>query len=302
MSRVLFMGTPSAAVPTLELLVSRHDVGRVITRPDRPIGRSRSPSPPPVKTAASRLGVEVSQPRTREELLKAMEGDFDVAVVVAYGRILSSEMLALPGKGFLNVHFSLLPRWRGAAPVARALMAGDTMTGVSIIRLDEGLDTGPVLTAQAVDVGAGENAGELTARLAGLGARLLVGSLDGYLSGEMTPVPQTGEGLTYADKIEPSDRPLDPAGWTAVAVNKVRGLAPEPGATLEIDGVTHQILSARPHPEQPDPGTWRAHDRVPVAGFGDGGLELVELLPPGKRVLRGEEWLRGRRRDSGLVA
>jgi len=302
MSRVLFIGTPSAAVPTLELLASRHDVGRVITRPDRPVGRSRSPSPPPVKKAASRLGVEVSQPRTREELLSAMDGDFDVGVVVAYGRILSSEMLAIPTMGVLNVHFSLLPRWRGAAPVARALMAGDTMTGVSIIRLDEGLDTGPVLTAQAVDVGAGENAGELTTRLAGLGARLLVGSLAGYLSGEMTPVPQTGEGLIYADKIEPADRPLDPAEGTAVAVNKVRGLAPEPGATLEIDGVTHQILAARPHPEQPEPGTWRAHDGVPVAGFADGGLELVEILPPGKRVLQGEAWLRGRLRDSGLVA
>src|SRR5690606_39699141 len=128
-------------------------------------------------------------------------GEFDLGDVVAYGRLLRPEVLALPVRGVLNVHFSLLPRWRGAAPVARALMAGDTMTGVTIIRLDEGLDTGPVLTAQLVDIHPSEDAGTLTDRLARLGARLLVSVIPGYLSGEVVPVPQTDDGVTYAEKI-----------------------------------------------------------------------------------------------------
>ncbi|HSM44083.1 MAG TPA: methionyl-tRNA formyltransferase, partial [Acidimicrobiia bacterium] len=181
MARVVFLGTPGAAVPTLETLIAEHEVGLVVTQPDRPQGRSSKPVPPPVKVSASAHDIGVAQPQTREELARVIghHAPFDVGIVVAYGRILRPEVLELPGNGMLNVHFSLLPRWRGAAPVARALMAGDEMTGVTIIKLDEGLDTGPVLTAQAIDISKSDNAGELTDRLARLGARLVANVLPG---------------------------------------------------------------------------------------------------------------------------
>jgi methionyl-tRNA formyltransferase len=201
----------------------------------------------------------------------------------------------------LNVHFSLLPRWRGAAPVARALLAGDPMTGVTIIELDEGLDTGPVLTAQAVDIGPDESAGELTTRLARLGARLVNEAIPRYVGGDLESVPQSDEGMTYASKIESGERVLDVAGSTERALNQVRAFSPEPGATLGIDGAIHQILRARPHAVAPVTGTWIEVDGRPVAGFGDGGVELVEIQPPGRRVMDGDAWLRGRHGSSGLV-
>lgn len=211
MARVAFLGTPQAATPTLEALADTHDVVLAVTQPDRPKGRSKRPQPPPVKNVAGRLGIPLSQPRNRGEIEAALgeAGPLDLAVVVAYGRILTPVALGIPAHGILNVHFSLLPRWRGAAPVARALMAGDAMTGVTIMKLDEGLDTGPILTAQAVDIADGENAGHLTDRLAEVGARLLVDSVDGYLSGEIQPLPQSDDGVTYAAKIEPHDRPIN---------------------------------------------------------------------------------------------
>ena len=186
------------------------------------------------RSAAVALGVPLSQPKTSSELEAAIVSEeFDLGVVVAYGRILKPEVLAATRNGYLNVHFSLLPRWRGAAPVARAIMAGDQMTGVTIIRLDEGLDTGPVLTAQAVDIGAQETAGALTTRLADLGASLISSALPAYLSTALTPLPQSDEGATYADKVTKSDRPLDTDATVVEAVNQVRGLAPVPGATTQ---------------------------------------------------------------------
>jgi methionyl-tRNA formyltransferase len=246
----------------------------------------------------------VAQPETGQELIEAIEGggEFDVGVVVAYGRLLGAGVLALPMSGLLNLHFSLLPRWRGAAPVARALIAGDTMTGVTIIQIDEGLDTGPVLTAQAVDVLSGENAGALTARLADLGSRLLVAALPGYLEGSITPVEQSGEGVTYAAKLTTEDRELASAASPEEFVNRVRGLAPTPAATLEIDGRPHKVLEALVHHHHPDPGTWESVDSTPVVAVGDGGVELVTLQPPGKRAQAGADWVRGRQRAFGVVS
>ncbi|HEX2405301.1 MAG TPA: methionyl-tRNA formyltransferase, partial [Acidimicrobiia bacterium] len=223
-------------------------------------------------------------------------------VVVAYGRILRPEALAIPGAGMLNVHFSLLPRWRGAAPVNRALMAGDPMTGVTIFRLDEGLDTGPVLTAQAVDIDDEETAGELTSRLGVLGARLMTGVIPSYLEGTRQPVPQRDEGLTYAPKIDPQERVVRVGGHRIDEVNRVRALSPDPGATLVIDGERHQVVQARAHETGPETGRWVEVAGVPVAGLGDGGMELVTLLPAGKRAMSGASWLRGRRRSSGTIA
>lgn len=304
MTRVAFLGTPESALPSLTALAGGHEVALVVTQPDRPRGRGRSLAPSPVKREALELGMRLAEPTTRDQLVSELRevGPIDLGVVVAYGRILSPEALELPAHGVLNIHFSLLPRWRGAAPVARALMAGDPMTGVTIIRLDEGLDTGPVLTAQAIDIEDDEVAGELTARLARLGARLLIESIPRYLSGDLEPVTQSDEGMTYAPKIEPQERSIDVHGERLAEVNRARALSPEPGAVLVIDGATHQVLRARPHASSPPPGTWMASGRAPVVGFPDGGVELVEVLPPGRSRMTGAEWLRGRRRTSGTVA
>ncbi len=305
MTRLAFLGTPGAALPTLRAISEHHDVALVVTQPDRPRGRSRLPVASPVKTAALELGVPVSQPVSRDQLsadLAAIRG-LDLAVVVAYGRILDDRALNAPAHGMLNVHFSLLPRWRGAAPVARALLAGDPMTGVSIIRLDQGLDTGPVLTAQAVDIGPEETAGELTERLAGLGANLIAGVIPGYLRGDVLPVEQSDDGATYAAKLEPADRPIDLGAGAVDAWRRVRALSPEPGATLVIDDVSHQVLRARLHPGHPPPaGTWDTTDGALLVGTADGGIEILEIQPPGKRPMTGVAWLSGRRRHSGVAA
>ena len=173
------------------------------------------------------------------------------------------------------------------------------MTGVTMIALDEGLDTGPVLTAQAVDIGSEETAGELTERLAGLGARLLTDALPGYLAGDVEPVAQSDEGATYASKLEPGDRPLRAEMTRERAVNLVRGLSPKPGATVDIDGDRHRVLRARAHSDTPGPGAWGVIAGVPVIGVADGGVELVEVQAAGRRATSGVEWARGRRASSG---
>jgi methionyl-tRNA formyltransferase len=304
MARVVFLGTPEEAVPTLTALHQTQEIGLVVTQPDRPKGRSRRPVPPPVKNAALELGLTVAQPESRAELAEgiAEHGPFDVGVVVAYGRILRPEVLEQPAHGFVNVHFSLLPRWRGAAPVARALMAGDPMTGVSIIVLEEGLDTGPVLTAQAIDILPDDNAGTLTDRLATVGARLLAEVLPDYLTGELRPVPQTDEGATYAEKIEPEDRVIDPSADVDAVVAQVRGLAPVPGATLVIDGTPHKILAVRPASHEVAAGSWVAVGDRPIVGLGDGAIEVVTIQPPGRNPMSGEDWLRGLHRKGGNVS
>lgn len=303
MTRIFFLGTPDAAVPTLSVLATRFEVALVVTQPDRPKGRSGKPTPSAVKTAAFDLSIEVAQPESASELLEAVvaRGEFDLGVVVAYGRILKPEILELPGQGLLNVHFSLLPRWRGAAPVERALLAGDPMTGVTIIKIDEGLDTGPVLTAQAVDIDEGENGGDLTARLALLGARLSADVIPGYLTGEVVPVPQTDEGLEYAAKLTSDDRVLDPGGDPVEFVNRIRALAPNPGATLEIDGERFKILDARLADAGPGEGRWIGEEGRVLTGVGSGTVELITVQPPGKRPMASQDWLRGARSEGGSI-
>jgi methionyl-tRNA formyltransferase len=296
MTRIVFLGTPGAAIPTLETLARDLDVGMVVTRPDRPRGRSLRIEPPPVRVRAHELGLKLAQPTTSEELdaLLAREGPFDLGVVVAFGMILGREAVVAPKLGMLNVHFSLLPRWRGAAPVARALMAGDAMTGVSIIKLDEGLDTGPVLTAQAVDIKGEETAGELTGRLALLGAGLLRSVLPAYVAGDLVPVPQVDEGVVYATKLKADDRPLRPSMSQVETINRVRALSPVPGATIDLDGEILKVLRARPHPHRLAPGVLDVVNDRPVLGVRNGGVELVEVQPPGKRAMPGADWTRGR--------
>lgn len=304
MARVVFLGTPRAAVPTLDALVVDHDVGLVITQPDRPRGRSGTPQPPPVKERAAEHGLDVAQPSTSGELATAIEeyGPFDVGVVVAFGRILRIEVLELARHGMVNVHFSLLPRWRGAAPVARALMSGDSMTGVTIMKLDEGLDTGPIISAQAIDIPPDDDVGMLTDRLATMGARLLVRELPRYLSGELEPAPQTDEGATYAPKIEKSDRPIDVDADAESIVAQVRALSPSPAATLEIDGQTHKVLAAQVSEHEVEKATWSDVAGRPVVGVGNGSsIELLIVQPPGKTPQPGVDWLHGRQQSCGVI-
>lgn len=295
MIRTAFLGTPDSAVPTLAALSAETGVQIVITQPDRPKGRSGTPVPSPVKTAAEGIGLVVAQPRDRSELIAALEsaGGIDVAVVVAYGRILPAEALSVPRAGTINAHFSLLPRWRGAAPVSRALMSGDTMTGVTIIELDEGLDSGPVLTAQAVDIAPEDDLGTLTERLAHLAARLVVTVLPDYVEGRMIPVTQSEDGLTYASKLTPADRRIGPGMSATELVDRVRALSPRPGAILAIDGVDHKVLKARADMADVPAGRWSGERGAPVMGVADGAVELLLVQAPGRKVMAGEDWMRG---------
>jgi len=303
MGRVVFLGTPEAAVPALRSLSRHHEIPLVVTQPDRAQGRSKRPVAPPVKRLANAKGLPVAQPEDRSELAKEFDdhGPFDVGVVVAYGRILRPEILEAPDRGLLNAHFSLLPRWRGAAPVARALMAGDAMTGVTIMRLDEGLDTGPILTAQAVDIPPEVDAGQLTETLANVGARLLVDTIPSYLDGTLEPVPQSDDGVSYAEKLEKHERPIDTAAEPESVVAQIRGLAPSPSATLDIDGEIHKVLAARVVDTPARPGEWVVIDGRPLVGLASGTIELLRLQPSGRTPQTGSEWANGRHRAGGLV-
>jgi len=292
----VFAGTPPEAVPSLEALSRVGEVDLVITRPDRPRGRSRAPRPPAVKTAAGSLGLPVAQPATAGELEEMLgTGTFDVGVVVAFGMILRPRALAAPSAGFLNVHFSLLPRWRGAAPVERAIMAGDTSTGVSIMVMDEGLDTGPVLAREETPIHPDDTGGSLRERLADLGARLLVDTVGAWVDGQLDAVPQDSSGATYAARIEPRDRLVSADMSVGEFVDRVRALAPTPGARLKIGMEYHKILSAAPADNGPDPGEWGSSQAHPMFGVSGGSVLIQEIQPPGKRPMTGEEWLRGRR-------
>jgi len=300
---VVFLGTPSSAVPTLRALAAAFEIRGVVIQPDRPRGRSAEPQAPDVKVAAQELGIQTYQPETAGDLEASISGlrPFSVGVVVAFGRLLTPSMLAAPDRGMLNLHFSLLPRWRGAAPVARALMEGDRMTGVTIIQLDEGLDTGPVVTAQAIDIRRDENAGQLTARLARVGASLMTAVLPEYVAGSLQPVEQSDDGLAYAAKLSSADRLLTSEMGPESFVNHVRGLAPVPGGVISVDGVAHKVLAAKHTPDALPRGQWANRGGRLIFGVRDGSVEVTEIQPPGKRVMAAGDWLRGRRAEAGSI-
>ncbi|MCX7888510.1 MAG: methionyl-tRNA formyltransferase [Rhodobacteraceae bacterium] len=289
--RVVFMGTPDFAVPALEAVAAAHEIVAVYCQPPRPAGRGQKARPSPVEARARGLGLAVRHPATFRD--GAAQAEFaalgaDVAVVVAYGLILPPAVLAAPRRGCLNIHASLLPRWRGAAPIHRAVMAGDARTGVSIMRMDEGLDTGPVLMAEATEIGAEETTGDLHDRLAALGARLIVAALEG-LDG-LTPVPQPATGATYAAKIGKAEARID---WArpAVEVDRlIRGLSPHPGAWCLAGGERLRLLRSRRAPGGGRPGD--VIDGLVVA-CGEGAVEITELQREGRRALPAGEALRG---------
>lgn len=297
MTRAVFYGTPAEAVPVLAALAEVADVALVVTQPDRPQGRSRRPVPPPVKVAAEAWGLPVSQPRrASDDLGTVREAGPDVAVVAAYGQLLRPALLAVPPAGFVNVHFSLLPRWRGASPVVRAILAGDRQTGVSIMQIDEGLDTGAVFAAAPAPIRPGETAGALTARLAALGARLLADTLPGVLDGSVAAVPQDDGAATAAAKVRNEEAFVDPVHHSAAAVLRaVRAFNPKPGAWAMVEGARCKVWEAAPSDEAAEPGTAEVRDGSVILGTRDGAVALVRVQPEGRAAMSAADWMRGRR-------
>ncbi len=296
--RIVFMGTPDFAVPALDALVGAgHEVAAVYTQPPRPAGRGKRPRPSPVQRRAEALGIEVRTPASLRDpaAIAALEAlGADVGVVAAYGLILPAGALAAPRRGCLNIHASLLPRWRGAAPIQRAIMAGDERTGVSIMQMDEGLDTGPVLLAEAVPIGPTDTAGDLHDRLAALGARLILEALERL--DELEPVPQDERLATYAPKIDKAETRIDWSRPAAEIDRRIRGLSPAPGAWCMVDGERVRLLRSRLEPGRAPEGTapGTVLDAALAVAGGDGGiLRVLELQRAGRAPLAAEAFLRG---------
>jgi len=305
--RIAFFGTPAFAVPTLEALVaSRHEVVTVVTQPDRPRGRGQRVSDAPVKTTALARGLPVLQPDRAKapEFLAALSALApDLGVVAAYGKILPQSLLDIPRLGLLNVHASLLPAWRGAAPVHRAVMAGDTETGVTIMRVVLALDAGPTLTRRVRPIGPDETSVEVERDLAAIGADLLVAAVDDLAAGRAVETPQDDSRATYAPRLTRDDGAID---WRRPAVdlhNQVRGLHPWPHAFTFLDGTRYLLhrTAVADRSAQGEPGTVlvAAGDVFVVGTGGPSPLGLLEIQPEGKRVLDARAFLAGRRISPG---
>jgi methionyl-tRNA formyltransferase len=291
-----FLGTPAAAIASLAATADIIDVEAVITRPDAARGRSGRPVAPPIKAAALEWGIPVLQPRSADELLSAIQSrDLDVGVVVAYGRILPPEVLASTRLGFVNVHFSLLPRWRGAAPVERAILAGDESTGVSLMQLDEGLDTGPVISAIETPIGPDETGGSLTARMSYLGAEMIDEVLPGYLEGDRQPAPQMEGGASVAPRLTVKEGELSADTEADTALRMVRAFQPRPGAWFMAEGERYKISRAVETVDPAPPGELHPSVGCVVLGLADEAIEVVEIQPPGRRPLEARDWMNGRR-------
>lgn len=300
MSRIVFAGTPETAVPSLHALVEAgHEIAAVLTRPDAPVGRKRVLTPSPVAAVAEELGLEVIKASriddATQERLAGLHAE--LGAVVAYGGLLPRRTLDATEHGWVNLHFSLLPRWRGAAPVQRSLMAGDTTTGASVFLLEEGLDTGPVLATSTEEVRAEDTAGILLARMAVSGAQLLAGAVSGFLAGDITPVPQSGEATT-APKLTRADGRIDFTLDAAAVRAHIAGVTPEPGAFTGPEGAPVKLGAVAEAPEVTElaPGEVRVlpgkHPRV-LVGTGSHAVELGRVQPAGKREMAAGDWARG---------
>ena len=300
--KIAFLGTSAFAVPALRALVEAgHDIACVYTRAPKPAGRGQQERKTPVHELADELGLPVRTPRTlkTEEEARAFKAlDLDAAVVVSYGHILPKSFLDAPVMGCLNIHGSLLPRWRGAAPIHRAILAGDAETGVTTMRMDEGLDTGPMLLAESTPISAADTAQTVHDRLADLGAKLIVSPLDGLLRRSIEAVDQPAEGVTYAHKLGKEEGVLDWRRPAAELERKVRGFNPWPGTSFDApkDGGVERIkvLAAALTLAGGPPGSVTiARDGFPVVTCGVGGLKLLKLQRPGKTAQSADAFLRG---------
>jgi methionyl-tRNA formyltransferase len=314
--RLGFAGTPEFAVPALEALSEAHRICAVFTQPDRPSGRGQPLHASPVKNLATLRGFRLYQPATfkSQEALQTLRGlELDVLVVVAYGLILPPAALQVPRQGCINIHASLLPRWRGAAPIQRAVLAGDSKTGVTIMRMEPGLDTGPMLATREIEIGADDTAKTLHDRLARLGAELVVETLHAQSVGGVREVPQPSEGVTYAEKINKAEALID---WQQDAVQvwrRVRAFNPWPIAETRLNGTQLRIWEAQlldsavTEPFEPSadtsPGTVLAatHDGVDVA-CGRGVLRILRLQLAGRKPLFAQEFIKGQRLDGARFA
>jgi methionyl-tRNA formyltransferase len=293
--RIVFLGTPADAVAPLEALVDAgHDVALVVTQPNRRRSRGGGNDPSPVRRAAETLGVTVRTPvKAREVVDDVRASGAQLGVVVAFGQLLPVALLDALPSGFVNLHFSLLPRWRGAAPVERALLAGDAETGVCLMALEAGLDTGPVYATTRLPIGPRETAGELRAELVEVGTRLLVEQLPNVV--ETEPVPQVGE-PTYADKLTVEEFEIAPARSAAELDRIVRAGNPRPGAWMRVSGKRVKVW--RTHPESGPTGTPGEVTAEGALVTADGLLALDEVQPEGKRLMSGAAWRAGLRADA----
>jgi methionyl-tRNA formyltransferase len=294
--RLVFMGTPDFAVPTLvEIVGGGHDIAAVYTRPPQPAGRGLAPRPSPIAREAERFDLPIFTPKTLKEndAAEAMRvHGADAAVVVAYGLILPKSILEIFPLGCFNLHASLLPRWRGAAPIHRAIMAGDQETGVMVMKMDEGLDTGAIAMAEQVPIGADATTGELHDELARLGASLMLRALAALEKDQLQLTPQAASGVTYANKIAKSETRIDwTKPWNEVH-NHCRGLSPFPGAWCELAGAGRvKILRTAKGDGKGPPG--RVLDDMLTVACGSGAVRLVELQRAGKQPMAADEFLRG---------
>lgn len=298
---LIFAGSSAFAVPALRALVAAgHDLRAVLTQPDRPAGRRRRLTPTPVREAAEEAGLPVLTPRTLKDAgvvgrLQALAPD--ALVVVDYGLMIPPPVLALPRLGCINGHASLLPRWRGAAPIERAILAGDTETGITVMQLDEGLDTGPTLLSRSLPIGPSETAGELRERLASLCAELLPEALAGLEAGSLRAVPQPAAGACYAPKLDPAEARLDWAAPAVAVARQVRAFNPRPGAWTDYRGLRLKVLAAAPlvgaeRDDEPGLVVAAAPAGIDVV-TGDGRLRLLTLQLPGKRPVSAAAFLNG---------
>ena len=298
--RAALLGTSQEVVPAIDILAGLTDLRAVITRPDRPRGRGRAPAPPASKVRAVEHGVSVCQPATPAALDAAIAGmDLDLAVVVSYGMIVRAHTLARPRLGMLNLHFSLLPRWRGAAPVERAILAGDDVTGVSLMRMDAGLDAGPILAAWRTSIGEDEDAGALSERLALGGAELLATHLGALERGKLEPVAQEESMVTWAPRLVVSEARLDFHQPAEDVVRAVRAFCPRPGAHTTWRGKRFKVLRARLAPGSLEPGHLEIDKFGARVGTAIGCLALRTVQPEGRKAMDALAWVRGVKGDPG---
>lgn len=299
--RIVFMGTPDFSVPTLKALIDAgHEIVAVYSQPPRPAGRGMSERPSPVHAFAAEAGLEVRHPTSlkveeEQEAFKAL--DADAAVVVAYGLLLPKAILNAPREGCFNLHASALPRWRGAAPIQRAIMSGDTETAVMVMRMAEGLDTGPICLGETIAIGPDETAQELHDALASAGAGLMVRAMGQLATDGLTATPQVSEGVTYAAKIDKAEARIDFSAPASEVHNKIRGLSPFPGAWFEIEanGKRERVKALRSQlaDGSGEPGQVLSANKELIVACGEDAVKLVRVQRAGKKACEVEEFLRG---------
>jgi methionyl-tRNA formyltransferase len=296
--RVVFMGSPDFALPSLRALQKTFQVVGVVTQPDRASGRGRELKSPPVKMLALELNLPLMQPEKLRQSEAAEQLRFwnpDLIVVAAFGQILKPDVLDLPRYGCINVHASLLPRWRGAAPINAAILHGDEQTGVTIMKMDVGLDTGPVLTQRAVRLTQDDTAGSVFESLSRFGAELLIETLPDYLSGKIMPCPQPENGETYAPMLKKEEGRLDFTHSAEELERRVRAFNPWPGAFMQVDGVLLKVHRAHVKAGNELAGSRFVYQNQPAVGAGSGLLILDEVQPAGKKSMSGAAFLSGAR-------